>query len=960
MINLKKNGFKICSLAASVGLVLSVSTMSVNAQEAEVIDEDIETIEVRGAYSRNLQDALQNKRNSDSIVDGISANSMGTFPDLNLGESLQRITGVQINRSNSNPNNSPRDASINLRGLPDDFSRTLINGLPFADPVDEGGTSFGVFQSDLFSGLEVMKSPTASTPAGGLSGVINLKTSKPLDLKDGATTIGVKGTYESLTESTNPSGFLSTTQHINDDLGVTFAVVASQDNYRRDTTLVTRYSQLNDASGNPVTMADGGNVYYPGQARQIVSSYDGNNLGVSTALQYKLSDKVETQLSILYSGRDMDRPFDIWVVSDQGSTTNVEALSDPVFAGNNASGDPEYVVTDVRLTNVDTTQGPRPGSMKDEVLNINWAWNWMLDNWNIDAAIAHSRGKNETRTIQYDYRYGGENGLVADLFTGGADWKGFSMDVTDGAGVGFADVGDLGNVLGDYVASPPHVLEAPAAIGGYNRIIIADTDSDIETDMNVLSVNAKRYLDFGAVNGLEIGALYTDGTEESMRQRHTVLGIDNLSSEFINNDFVNDVHYLGGASFMGGELSTLNNWTSIDPSVLESRLQPVTVPEGYALGTAGWVINPFDGAVLNGNYEAKTKSTDVYAKLLFDGVISGFEYRGNFGARYVDYTTDLQSLRNNNGVIEQISTTNDYDDLLPSANVAINLNEDLILRLAYSNTIVRPLNRDNSPAQTVSVSTDTTNPNPISATLGNSNLEPYSANSYDMSLEWYNRPGGAITVALFKKEIDGFITSVNLCPADGGGLPFSSLTGTGVLDSEGVFDCYTPDGTGIIVSQQQNTADTIDVTGAELSIQQNLDFLDGFWSGFGGLFNFTFIDVSGQINGTDAVLAGVSERNYNAVVFYEADSYAIRFAYNWRDEYQMAAGGTFSGAARSVDARGQLDASASYNLTENAVLTFEAFNLTEEPLVEFEGNMNRPRRTDFDGRTVIVGARYAF
>ena len=960
MIELKENGFKFNYLAISVGVIFSVATLSTSAQEATVDDDEIETIEVRGAYSRNLQDALQNKRNSDSIVDGISANTMGTFPDLNLGESLQRITGVQINRSNSNPNNSPRDASINLRGLPDDFSRTLINGLPFADPVDEGGTSFGVFQSDLFSGLEVMKSPTASTPAGGLSGVINLKTSKPLDLEDGSTTVGVKGAYESLTESTNPSGFFSTTQHINEDFGFTVSAVASQDNYRRDTTVVTRYSQLNDAEGNAVTMPDGGNIYYPGQTRQIVSSYDGDSLGLSTALQYKVSDTLETQLSVLYSRRDMNRPFDLWVVSDQGSTTGVEMLSDPVFAGNNASGQPEYVVTDVRLTNIDTTQGPRPGSMKDEVLNINWAWNWMLDNWNIDAAIAHSRGKNETDTIQYDYRYGGENGLIADIHTGGADWKGFSMGVTNGAGASFADVSDLGNVLGDYVASPPHTLEAPAAIGGYNRIIIADTDSNIETDMNVLSINAKRYLDFGAINGLEIGALYTDGSEESNRQRHTVLGIDNLSAEYINNGIVNDVHFLGGASFMGGELSTLNNWTSIDPAVLESRLQPVTVPDGYALGTKGWVINPFDWAVLDGNYRADTKSTDAYAKLLYDGVFSGFEFRGNIGVRYVDYSTDIQALRNNNGAIEQIESTSDYDDLLPSANIAINLQEDLILRLAYSKTIVRPLNRDNSPSQTISVSTDTTNPNPISASLGNTELDPYSANSYDLSLEWYNRPGGAFTVALFKKEIDGFIASVNLCPADGAGLPYSSLTGTGVRDSEGVFDCYTPDGTGIVVSQRQNTADTIDVTGAEFSVQQNLDFLDGFWSGFGGLFNFTYIDVSGEINGTDAVLAGVSERNYNAVVYYEAENYAIRFAYNWRDEYQMAAGGTFSGAARSVDARGQLDASASYNLTENAVLTFEAFNLTEEPLVEFEGNMNRPRRTDFDGRTFIVGARYAF
>lgn len=945
-----------CLIAAVTSPIWGTSLSS--AQNA---DDDVEVIEVKGSYRKNLQDALALKRDADSIIDGISAESMGSFPDLNLGESLQRITGVQINRSNSNPNTSPRDASINLRGLPDDFSRTLINGLPFADPVDDGGTSFGVFQSDLFSGLEVIKSPTANMPDGGLSGIINLKTAQPLDRQDDSMVVSLKGIYEQLTESTSPALSFSANKHFLDDkLGISLSLVTSKENYRRDTSLVTRYSELPDGNGGTVTMADGGKVFYPGQMRQIVSSYDGDNLGISTALQYKINDETETNLSILFANREIERPFDIWVVSDQGGITEVEALSEPIFAGNNASGKPEYVVTNVQLTNIDTTQGPRPGSMEDHMLNVNWDWKWSKDAWKINGAIAHSEGKNITRTIQYDYRYGGENGLLANLSSGGSNWQNFGINVTNSQNSAFTDISALENTIGDYSINPPHLLEAAASIGGYNRLVIADTDSQIDTDMDVLNLQIVKFVDAGALSSIEFGAQYSAGTEESRRQRHTVLGIQNLSTNVINNELITDVHFLNGAEFMGGGLATLNNWTSLNGALIEERLQPVEVPEGYELGTAGWVVNPYDGAVRNGNYTADTDVLSVFTKLNFDGEVAGFPYRANLGVRYVDTQIDLLSIRDNQGSIEQITTQNNYDNILPSGNITVNLSDDLILRAAYSETIVRPLNRDNSPAQTVSVSTDSTDPNPIKASLGNNNLQPYNANSYDISLEWYNRPGGAFTVALFQKDIEGFISSVKLCPADGAGLPYGELTGSAVTDSSGVFDCFTSTGEGIIVTQQRNSSDTIKVTGAEFSIQQNLDFLPGFWSGFGGLFNYTLINISGKINGNDAALTGVSEKNYNAVAFYETDGFSVRVAYNWRDQYKLAEGGTFSGAARSVDARGQFDASTSYNINENLLVSFEAFNLTQEPLTEFEGNRNRPRRTDYDGRTFIVGMRYTF
>jgi outer membrane receptor protein involved in Fe transport len=104
----------------------------------------------------------------------------------------------------------------------------------------------------------------------------------------------------------------------------------------------------------------------------------------------------------------------------------------------------------------------------------------------------------------------------------------------------------------------------------------------------------------------------------------------------------------------------------------------------------------------------------------------------------------------------------------------------------------------------------------------------------------------------------------------------------------------------------------------------------------------------------------VSKRAGNFITYYETDKYGLRLVYNYRDDYDLAAGGTFSGAARSVKARGQIDLSASYNVTSQLSVAFDAFNLTEELRVEYQSVEIIPRRADFDGRTFQLSLRADF
>ena len=141
---------------------------------AEDADDDV--IVVNGIRS-SLEKAIEVKRNADNILDGISAESIGRFPDLNLAESLQRIAGVQIVRDDF------RNGQIAIRGITG-FSKTQVNGQDLASPNFGGAFVYGIFESSVLSGVDVMKTPRVSFDAGGIAGLVNLKTRKALDFED--------------------------------------------------------------------------------------------------------------------------------------------------------------------------------------------------------------------------------------------------------------------------------------------------------------------------------------------------------------------------------------------------------------------------------------------------------------------------------------------------------------------------------------------------------------------------------------------------------------------------------------------------------------------------------------------------------------------------------------------------------------------------------------------------------
>ena len=227
--------FKHSTVALSVAACLfSVSGVAAEKTKAE---EAIEVVEVTGIRG-STKASINTKRFASTQVDGISAEDIGKLPDVTIADSLQRITGVQIERT------AGEGGPVAIRGLPQ--VDTTMNGEVFlsATTIDSSGADFGDLPSQLFSGLDVYKSSEAKSSAAGISGSIDLHTRRPFDMEEGYTFAGgAEVTRGSISDETDPNvnGLFS---YNGDSWGVLFTAVVSEAN------LATDYNGYFDTSEN--------------------------------------------------------------------------------------------------------------------------------------------------------------------------------------------------------------------------------------------------------------------------------------------------------------------------------------------------------------------------------------------------------------------------------------------------------------------------------------------------------------------------------------------------------------------------------------------------------------------------------------------------------------------------------------------------------------------------------------
>lgn len=439
------------------------------------------------------------------------------------------------------------------------------------------------------------------------------------------------------------------------------------------------------------------------------------------------------------------------------------------------------------------------------------------------------------------------------------------IDGTNGISV---DVNmDLANAM---LLAPNGVSLSDASWQDFQGGSLARTE--LEDEETYAQADLKLEVDYGAIQSIETG-------------------VKIRSHEFIYNSY-------------GAELGDhgITNISQFDDGLLEDfdGVLAAGSPGSYVKidGKAYW--NALNSSVTAWNRQLASFSSvteDVYAAYV-QGNFSGDSYRGNVGMRYVKTETDGRAYNGNLTGID--SFKGDYSDFLPSLNLAIDLSDDLILRMSAAKVMTRAGYSQLAPGYKGLPDTPPESGR-LQASRGNPAIDPFRATQMDIGLEWYYNESSLLSFAVFNKDIASFISTKKI--------------------TEDLVDVPVPGEYEVSVPDQGRGGK---IEGMEFQWQTN------FGNGFGALFNYTYVDARGETdNGEQIILPGSSRNQFNVTGYYEHDMFSARLAYTNRSQF-FAEGTALGNGSDSFDGQDFIDASVVFKVTDQLDVSLEGVNLANE------------------------------
>ncbi|WP_287498072.1 TonB-dependent receptor [Alteromonas macleodii] len=962
-------------LACSVAAVLAsaISADSAFAQDAQP-NKDVEVIEVSGIRS-SVAKSMDVKRSSAGVVDAISAEDIGDFPDTNLAESLQRITGVSIDRSGG------EGQLITVRGFGPQFNTVLVNGRQMASENDSRAFSFDTIASELVSSLDVHKTSTATMQSGGVGSTININTARPFALNGFKMAGSVKGVYDENSEETTPqfSGLISNT--FNDD---TFGVLLAVSHQERETRL--NQAQMdgwleNVGVPNPVTQSGDawtGNVFSPRNYDHKVTFEERTRTNANLVFQYAPNDKLVVTADALYS--DFDVESEATSYGHWFTAPNIQGVGDDgsLFDEN---GNRRSPTVDANGTIVDLYQ--EVGLATDMhaktfdrltdtyAIGLNFDYQYS-DNLNLSFDLSHSEAEREANN-------GGGDQLS---LIGYANRVRFQVDdnILPVASM-FASPND--NIYSGQQELDGAIVTGPDGFPIYNPALTPDGVSNhldeansrahvmlrrgwaVEDEVSQLRFDGEYVTDGSGLTEIRFGAQYSTETKSLTRWDNEGVGIHctycgypdlpeiPAGSQYVfdaGSDFLSDV---SGS----GRMPT--SWLAHDGEANFAFL------ESYYQSVNGDSIS-FDAVRRNNSFEVEEDIISTYMEFDFEGEVADMFLSATAGVRYemTDVTVngtqapitgltilDQTEMLAGFGDAQSIATESDYDVLLPNFSVRLEITDDLIARFAASSTITRPTLNSMSP---VTVITTTRQGGDLTSTSGNPALEPFKSDNLDLSLEYYYDEASYASIGYFRKLVSNFIVNSQEDKT------FELADGSLLTDPSTGTNASAPDAgddVAVFTNTLPNNGEDATVDGFELALQHTFD------NGFGVLANGTIVDSDAELDPFDInqvfALTGLSD-SYNLVAFYETDDYQIRLAYNWRDEFVQSLTQGQGDGPTIVESYQQLDISGSYSVTDNVEIFFEGINLTEEFVHKRGRFSNHLLLVEDSGRRWAFGVRGNF
>jgi TonB-dependent receptor len=922
-------------LAAAIASVSAFPVAAQDAQEEQIVEEVIVT-----GYRQSILNAIDAKRMADTVAETLSADDLGSLPDVSMADALTRLPGISAVRTGG------QAGEINIRGMAGGFVFTTLNGREQVSPSGSRSIEFDQYPSELISEAAVYKSPKSSLIEGGVAGTVELKTASPLMNKENhKVALNMRGMLNDRADEVSDA----------EEFGHRFSL-SYQGKFANDTLgLAAGYARLYqpsvatqfvglayngqkdlDLDGNSEFISEGFELQHKGGEE--------TRNGIMAVLDWQPSDELSLRADIYHSKFDTKafaRGFRIKSLQN-GTIINPVVTEDGAMIGGtvNRFGNDAFLV---QTTNDDNTD-------YDEVLSAGLNLTWYKGPWTISADLSTSEA--ESNFI---------NGVAWGLLfeDASADSPVVEGDASVAYQLNDLDLPDLG-FNQDYTDTNKLMLAKWGTYPYENTDNVDAARFDVRFDFN----------DNPVLTSIEAGVRYSDRNYTN----------DRSVFEF-GHDFGN---YIGGQEPLrltddmvrvvdfGGKFSNFPSYLAINMD----RALDVWLPEG-----AGEPIKDWDHSwsiLQSGTVDETILAIHLMANLEFE--LMGLPITGNVGLRMIESKQMATGLQNVRGDVERgavpiedgkgeindqharVRIGQTYTDYMPSLNLSLHLTDNDQLRLAAAEVMTRPpINR-----LAADTSGNISGDGKYSVTSRNSPyLDPFYATQYDLSYEHYlEESNGAFVVALFYKSIESFINDITIDPFDfeGNGYVMPRYvpgTEPGNPDSLPPVEVIP----GALNTAVNNTGGGF-IRGVEVAYTQTFDFLPGYFSGLGfsGSYSYTESNIKQQtdLSGStvDITLPGLSETVYSATAFYDWENFSTRINVRYRDRFVSEQVAVETQLA-FFDDETVVDYQASYAINDNLSVLFQVNNLTDEPTKTYFNQPSQTGTLQFFGRQYFLGVSYS-
>ncbi len=896
---------------------------------------DVDEVIVQGIRG-SLMRSQDIKRDGNGVVDAISSEDIGKFPDQNLAESLQRITGVSIDRSGG------EGKLITVRGFGPDFNTVLVNGRQMASENDTRAFSFDTISADMVNSINVFKTATATQQSGGIGATVNITTARPLAL-DGLKIAGsIKAINDDNSGETSPEYAALISNTFNDGtLGALLAV--SHKNAKTRLNQAQTDGWLENA-GIPTAQLNGGkgfagNVFSPRNYDTKVTFEERTRTNTNLVLQYKPQDNLTLTADALFS--DFDIETDATSYGHWFTAPNVE----------NAVTDANGTVIDLYqetglATDFHAKKFDRLTTTKSFGLQADWD---VTDKLNIVFDISKSNAEREANN-------GGGDQLSLIGYKNRVRFQSDSAILPWTSQFQTAATG----LINDTTTNATHSVSDYLNPANGRAHVMLRRGWAVEDNISQYKMDG--VWKEGAESGLvaaKFGLMMSDETKSLTRWDNEGGGVHCIYCGYPDAPDVPDSYlsvFNAGSDFLSkvsGNGRTPTSWLRHNG---EQQFAFLESKSGVS----------FDAKRKDNSYSVEEKTTSAYFEFDFASSIGDMPLKTTTGARLentevtvvgtqapIEKLTilDQTEMVSSYGTATPIASDASYKALLPNMSASLNISDEVVARLAASRSLTRaPLN-NMAPVTNIG----TTRPGTLTANAGNPGLKPFQSDNLDLSLEWYYGDASYVSAGFFWKNVNNFIvtgTKQQTFVTSGGSLLTDPSTGSNpnapdANDQTAVFTTTLP----------SNGEDAI-VDGLELALQHTFGE-----SGFGFIVNGTLVNSDSELKAGDVTqkfaVTGISNST-NLVGFYEQGPYQLRIAYNWRDKFLQSLTQSNGDGVVHVDAYGQWDLSGSYEVNENISVLFEATNLTEEVVTKYGRYSNQFLLAEDAGRRISVGVQAKF